>query len=441
MADVFVSSAKGGGGDDGTTWANAFLTFAQATGAAAGSRIVLDSAHSESLAGAIWTFTNGVDTNPIIVMSSLVDSSPPSYLKAPSVQVTHTSASIAVRNSCKFFGVFFLADDKEIDFRAGSTHYCMFDDSVLEINANEQFFIGNDGSLVYLKNTEVNFSLGGSNTTFRFVGNSTFIWEGGLLSRTGTVPSAMFGLFNGTNVAQIIGVNLIAQDNSTALVNAASGGAAIINFSGCQLHSSVSLSTGTMQRAGNRITMSECDDGTGNELFRFEYEDFWGFTSHDKDTFYLASDGVTPFSWKLTTTGGQAREATEEAHVSPEITLRNSALVSTVFTLNVYRDNATLLQDDEIYAVFEYFDASGNTQSVFVNDVGKRADIGAVPANRSTISDPGWTEDGSPSNPTYYELKATITPGRVGPVRAKVYLPKTTSGDIWVDGKMVAVAA
>lgn len=414
------------------TWAKAATVFGTAvTQASAGDDIYIGADHSELLsANATYTFA-GTASAPVRVISVTVGTS--TYNKADNIQIDTNGGNrdITINGFVKFYGVSLVISD---DFTVSdSPQAVLFDDCLIEMerNGSAVFIIGDSAANVLtLKNTDINFSSGGATSGFNVSFHCDFSWLGGVLFWTGTQPTALFNNHNRSCVSRVAGVDLSAI--TSALVDVSDAADMLHSFHHCLLNSSVSLTTGTINRTGTKILMSGCDDTTGNDLYRLEYVDFYGSVVHD-DAIYRtsgASDGATNISWKMVTTGN----ATEfsEPLISPPIVAWVDATGSTTFTVHLNWDNATDLDNDEIWLEVEYLSASADTESDFFNN--GMADILATPAAQTTSTE-GWTGTGGFTNENKQQLDVTVTVNRVGPVICRVHLAKP-SVTVYVDPKV-----
>lgn len=178
--------------------------------------------------------------------------------------------------------------------------------------------------------------------------------------------------------------------------------------------------------------MSGCDDTTGNKLYRLEYVDYWGSTVHD-DAIYRdsgASDGAANISWKMVSTAN-AREFSEPTK-SPPIVAWVDSIGSKTFTVHINRDNATDLDNDEIWLEIEYLEASADVDSALADD--RITNILATPAAQATSTE-AWTGTSGFTNENKQRLDVTVTVNRVGPIVARVCLA-TPSVTVYVDPKV-----
>ena len=113
MADIFVNS-NAVGLNDGTTWADAYITFALAVTASISSdRIIIATVHSESI-GVNTTYT--LAGNNLIISSTVSGANTVTYQKAAAPQIS-PSANISLTfagNTSFFNGVWVEGEWKDI---------------------------------------------------------------------------------------------------------------------------------------------------------------------------------------------------------------------------------------------------------------------------------------------------------------------------------------
>ncbi len=425
--------------DDGSntapheTWAKAATTFLVAVdAAAAGDDIYIGADHAEDPGTNVVYAFPGTDAAPNRVVSVTVDTT--TYNKADNIQIDNSAAArdITITGHVKFYGISIKLGDDLLANQTGSS--IMFDDSVLELSrANGgQVFIGTTNAQQFfgLKNTNLNFSGGGALSAINLIGIG-FVWEGGTLTAGGTTPSRLFNAGDRDNVIRISGVNMSDWDAAIFDVGDACRYTGEVHH--CLLNASTTLAEGTISDSNTRVLMSGCDDTTGNDLYRFEYVDYYGSIVHDDNIFRTtggASDGTTPISLKMVTTANAAEFS--EPLISQPIVIWNDTTGSRTFTIQCLWDSVTDIQNDEIWAEFEYLSASADTESDLAND--GLANILASPADQTTNAT-AWTE--SLTNDNEFELSVTVTVNRVGPVIARVHLGKPST-TVYVDPKITA---
>ncbi len=438
MAIVFCN-------DDGSntapheTWAKAATTFLVAVDfASAGDDIHIGADHAETPGTVTYAFP-GTKTAFNRVISVTVDTT--TYNKADNVQIDAavTTDDVTITGHVQFYGVSIKIGD-DLNVNQAASEMQVYDDCLLELTRVSSFFaLGSTsgGAHTIFRNTEVNFSGGGTGSGISPRGMK-FDWYGGKLSWTSTQASGgVFRTIDRNTTMSVSGVDL--TDITDTLVNLSGADLYTASFHHCLLASGVSL-TGTVGQPGASALMSGCDDTTGNDLYRLEYVDFWGSTVHDDATFRSggASDGTTPISWKMVSTS-DAVEVTEPT-VSPPIVEWIDSTGSKTLTINCLWDSATDIQDDEIWVEFEFLSASADVESDLASDRlltnrSVEADILAAPADQTTNSD-AWTISPSMTNANKFQLNATVTINRVGPVIARVYLAKPST-TVFVDWLIV----
>ncbi len=430
MADVFTNDG-GSNTSPYETWdkaATAFLTAVDFS--SAGDRLVVGHDHTEDPAGNVTYNFPGIKTNPNTVISatSTAGGSTVTYNKADNVQIDNSSspADIFFTGAANIYGLSMQMDDGGIS-QAVNT-YLFFDDCEIEVvSASGGFFFGAEGGQVSIKckNTNFNWSAGGAGARLRISEGALFEWRGGLISWTGTQPTALFDVQDAQGEFYISGVDLSAI--TSALFDVSSAAQMRAEMHHCLLNSGVALTTGVIADPNTAILMSGCDDTTGNDINRLEYVDFYGSTVSDDATFVddidkRSSDGATPISWKMVSTAN-ATEFTEPT-ISPPIYAWVDSTGSKTFKLHGIWDSATDIQDDEIRIMVEFLEASADTDSAFSDD--GPADITATPADQTTNSE-GWTVSPSMTNENTFEISVTETVNRVGPVICWIELMKPST--------------
>jgi len=217
-------------------------------------------------------------------------------------------------------------------------------------------------------------------------------------------------------------VDLSALSSSVNIVGNGSGMCQLM-LRNCKLPASWSglLVSTTITTPGFRVEMHNCDSADTN--YRLWVEDYAGSIKSETTLVRTggASDGVTGYSFKMTTTANA--NALVAPLVSPEIAIWNDAVGSSkTVTVEILHDSATNLTDGEIWLEVEYLGTSGYPLSSFVSDA--KADILATSADQATSSET-WTTTGM-SNPNTQKLSVTFTPQEAGYFQAKVYLAKAS---------------
>jgi hypothetical protein len=143
-----------------------------------------------------------------------------------------------------------------------------------------------------------------------------------------------------------------------------------------------------------------------------------------------ASDGTTPQSHKMISSGSALDNL--NSLESPPIVVWNSAATEKTFTIECLVDSATNLQNDEVWMELEYPADNSSGLGAVARD--KCAFLG-TPADKSAgVGDENWTTT-ELSNPNSFKCFVTVTPGKAGPVTARIYLAKAST-TIYVDPKI-----
>ena len=421
--------------DDGTntspyeTLVKAATTFLVAVDQlVAGEDLLIGMDHVET-PGSSQTYTfPGTAAAPNRVIS--IDTTTEAYNKADNVQVDLETNDLTMNGFVKFYG--FSIDIGDDTVFVGNPSEVLFDDCLIEFGGSGSLHqIGSDRNIIRHKNTEINFSGGGTNTGFSLL-STVFEMRDGKISWSGTQPIALFNAMNKRNVISFAGVDL--SDITSALIDVSDAANITAEFHHCVINSSVSLTTGVINDAGTRILMSGCDDTTGNKLYRLEYVDYYGSIVHDDAIFVTtggASDGTTPISWKMVTTAN-AKEFSEPL-ISPPIPIWIDSTGSKTFTVKGIWDSASDIQNDEAWLEVEFLEASADTDSAFAND--GLANILATPADQTNNTET-WTGTGGFTNENKIDLAVTVTVNRVGPAICRIHLAKPST-TFYADPKVI----
>ncbi len=426
--------------DDGSntspyeTMAKAATTFLVAVDfAAAGDEIRVGHDHSETVGGNVTYTFPGTPSNPNVIKS--VNTSTEAYQKASATQIdTGSTNDMNWTGSAQLYGMSFKAGD-DSNWLASGPGFLYLEDCVYEGGSlNSVIRIGATAgrTSARFKNTDINFSASGGGRGFEITA-SLFEWHGGTLLVTGAVfPTTLFNGGTRNAIVNISGVDMSQLES--AIVDISDTKAQLVQLHNCLLHASVALTTGTIIERSSRVLMSGCDDTTGNDLFRLEYEDFWGSTFDDAATFRTTGGAKDPdgntISWQMVS-ASRAVEFTDPTK-SPPIVKWVKTTGSKTFTVNCLWDSAVDIQDDEVWLEIEYLSASADTDSDLASD--RMADIQATPADQTTNA-VAWTISPSMTNANEFEVAVTVTVNRVGPVIARVCLAKPST-TIFADPKL-----
>lgn len=141
-----------------------------------------------------------------------------------------------------------------------------------------------------------------------------------------------------------------------------------------------------------------------------------------------ATDGTTPFSWKII---GSANNAYDSPFVAFEETIWNTTLAPITLSIHTVTDNITLT-DAEAWVAAEYLSSASYPLTTIITDRSAGDPIPAA-ANQATSTEV-WTTTGL-TTPVKQKLNVTFTPAVAGLIRVKVNVART-SGTIYVCPKI-----
>lgn len=433
MAYIYVRSADGDDGDNGTTWALAKATVAGADAIdSAGDTIALSSTHSESTASAITLSLAGTDAAPTQLLSVNDGAAPPTALSAGASIATTSNSSIIFNGAVYGYGLTVSAGSGTsscfVGFATSGGANQMWDTCAFRVgstSATTDIRIGNDsnfaGNTVTWRNSTVRFADAGQGVA---VLNSYLQWMGGGLESGGTAPAAIIervGTSTTGRASRVVaeGLDLSGLGTSAALVGSIYGGGSSVDFVNCKLPTSWAgdVVSGNQER-GAVVRMINCDSTDTN----YRMWEQWREGSIKSETTLVltggSSDGTTTLAWRMATTGNVAYP-----HVtlnSPWIQRWNETTGSAItVTVEFLHDSATNLDDDEVWLEVSYLGTSGFPLGVISDD---RCALLASPAAQ-TDSSATWTTTGM-SAPNTQKLVVTFTPQEKGYVYARVRMAK-----------------
>ena len=253
MANYYVYSGAGGAAN-GTSWANAYTTFALAIAGsvAAGDTVYVAHDHAESTAGSITHTWPGTAASPVrVICVNRAGSVPPvSADLATTATVTTTgNAGITISGTSAhvyFYGITFnagtgaVAAQNLVSVQYGYFKKCAFKKNGTTATAGAVIVgLQNGGSRIIFDETTVQFG----NTSDSIAVRSEFHWRNTTSAITGaTLPTTLFANSSaGAGIRLIEGVDLSALGSGKTLVAAHAVPARFI-FKDCQFGSSVTVS-------------------------------------------------------------------------------------------------------------------------------------------------------------------------------------------------------
>ena len=417
--------------NDGS-WDNAscYLFYITNHAAAAGDTIYIDDGHSEAGIGATMTLT----------MSATVGSPTKVYCVDKSSDALSTGAVVASgnqdlrMNGCAYsYGVNYSSGSGQIVFgRSADATWTIQGNNTTVLTCTHASGIaaysGSYAAHVYLINAKVY----GTTRVFD-VGNFGLIhWRGGAVD-TGGSGSARFwrtGTNHCSGIIEDVDLSDLGRGVSAAyLYSAADQSGTLLYVTRCKLPDDAGFvlaeSRDSYYNSG-KLILHHCS--SANQTYDF-YERSYEGTVEDSTSIYRsggASDGTTAISAKMVSSAGCADNLI--ALESIPIHGWTSSTTEKTFTVEGVWDSATNIQNDEIWLELEYPADNSSGLGAIAKD--KCAILG-TPADQ-TASTETWTGTGGFSNENKFKLSVTVTPGKAGPVTAKVYLAKAST-TVYID--------
>lgn len=412
------------------TWAKAATTLATAAGAcAAGDNIYVSSTHSESTAGAITYNWPGTVTSPNYVVCVNDGAAPPTAVATGGTITTTGNSTITLASTGDYVyieGLTFVSGSAasgtasiQVQGAINTTKNCTFNVSTTGTGSRIVF------SALWGRHTNLSIKFGAAGQGINTGADSNGVVTGGSLLSGGTSPTALVVAFGGGSLL----IEDFDLSNASSSINIASavGDSARFVMRNSKLPASWSgsLHSGT-PGIGAKYEMFNCDSGDTNYRYRCAGQ----FGTIQEETTLVrtsgASDGTTTFSWKIVT-NANAENPTLTVD-TPERVRWNDTTSAITLTVEILRDSATNLKDDEVWIEASYLGTSGVPLGTFVSDT--KADILATAADQ-TASSATWTTTGM-SNPNKQKLSVTFTPQEKGYIHYKVRAAKA-SATIYVD--------
>lgn len=292
--------------------------------------------------------------------------------------------------------------------------------TVLETESSGSYLSTGSGSWITIKNG--NIDVGNPGFKIRALGGQ-FNWIGGAL--IGQVTNLMdFTYNNGYRYARFKDVDLSAFGDNYLF----NGGTYDyffydVIFERCKMPPSFKYLSGTPASLGRgSIQLHHCS--SNYDFYKWESSG----VSEDETTIVRtdgASNGATPFSAKMVSSS-LAVDNIFSMELIPIHAWTDSTSEKT-FSIEIVHDSVTALQDDEIWMELEY--PANNTDGLGAIASSRCAPLG-TPADIPDSSE-AWTTTGL-TNPNTRKLSVTCTPGRAGPITARVHLAKPST-TVYVD--------
>jgi hypothetical protein len=260
-----------------------------------------------------------------------------------------------------------------------------------------------------------------------------FVWKKGTLTAAeGTTFLFNAGGDNDAGTYVIADVDLSqagAGATATSLFDLSENHIHNALFTRCKLPSAAGFVkyTGTLTKyLGSLVRFHHCS--SGNDTYSFHEKSMAGTTDHELTVIRTggANDGTTGLAWKLISSA-KVKDNTHFAMESPPINTWTESTTEKTFTVEGVYDGATNLENDEVWMEFEY-PANGT------DGLGARASTKSphlTTPTDLTVSTQTWG-DGALANPNKFKFAVTVTPGKKGPITARIYLAKAST-TIYID--------
>lgn len=426
------------------SWDNAscYLMYVANHASADDDTIYVDDGHSEAYATANFSIIGSVTPGvfkKIICVDKATDN-----LSTGAIISTGTKAMALYYNIYSYGVLYQNVSSSTITINSTSTYptHCILEGNNTDVLRHTGtasvvvFVIGSSATTdksVALSIINGNINLPDKDTFIRIHSKVMFLWSGGKFvgteGKTGLITaSAIYGRTG----FEIRDVDFDDIGNGEAATSIFYVGDTISNYDisllRCKLPSDAGFTVVDGDFAystSGRIRLRHCSAGN-------RYYDFWEKSPQgvveDETTIIRtggASDGTTGISCKMVSSAGCVENII--ALESIPITGWTSSTTEKTFTVEFVHDSATALQNDEIWMELEY--PANNTDGLGAIAKSKCAVLG-TPAD-TTDSSETWTTTGL-TNPNTRKLSVTVTPGKAGPICARVYLAKAST-TVYVD--------
>lgn len=314
-----------------------------------------------------------------------------------------------------------------IDFRYGKLllnsnsdgYWTIWENCNLKLTGTSDAFFGSNRDFIRW----INCTLDANGYYVGLQGGIVFEWLGGSVTSAGT-NNKLFTSFTGPGQnIRVSGVDLSAHDS--ALFTDLSRGGYSLLFERCKLNASTTSLIASVSGPGALARMHHCDNN--NTVYRFREESYEGTVENENTIVRTggASDGTTSQSIKMASSANVTDNYIPL--VSPPVHAWTDSITEKTFTVEGIWDSPTNIQDDEIWIELEY--PANNTDGLG-NIARDKCAILGTPADQ-TASLETWITTGL-TNPNRFKLSVTVSPGKVGPITARVCLAKAST-TVYID--------
>ncbi len=440
------------------TWAKAATTIAvlNALPLGASDEVYVAQGDNESAVAATVTIACSVVGTPNKMICGTTAAAPPTTAAVMTNTISSTAANpINVSGSGYFYGIKLAAGSGAsgaiLTVGATGTSVQYWENSTLAIgssSAASRVVLGQNSTSIATEKVILRgctLSFGGAAQKIELNNNVEII--GGGLAGTSLTGSAFITTGNRPSNAVIDGFDMSSMASNTPLVTTAASHGKII-FRDCKLPAtwtSGTIFTAAPSAPGLRGELYNCSGGTAN--YKLRIEDYTGTITDEiaivKTTPAGASDGVTPYSWKMVTSANAKFPGL--GLYSPELFYWNSTVSGSV-TLTVALVHSAVgggtagaLTDKEAWLEVEFLGSAATPIASIQTDSsgtsgGTTAGSPLAAAADQATDTSTWASP--PATPLYQKLSVTIAPRMVGMYIVRVVLAGA-SDTVYVDPKLV----
>lgn len=345
--------------------------------------------------------------------------------------ISNSSGNIEFRNVGYSYGVTY-KPTSNIYTASTSTYWILEGNGTTVIDLDTSgatIQVGGASFSAYLLIINGNIDFANANSQIVVNYRSYFAWCGGTLIAANGVTDLFFSQYS--LQIDVSAVDLSDVGNgaaATALIDASGSYIYAVLFERCKLPSDAGFVpvtnvpfTGLLNKKGLRFHHCSPDNKT---------YDFYEVTAEgsivDETTIVRsggASDGTTPQSRKMISSSTQVTDNFNFLR-SPPVNSWTNAITSKTFSVECLVDSAANLQNDEVWMEFEYPVDNSSGLGGFARD---KCAMLAAPAEKSAGVGAGSWATGGMGNPNSFKCSVTVTPGKPGPITARICLAKAST--------------
>ncbi|MCA0032756.1 hypothetical protein [Mesorhizobium sp. B263B2A] len=372
----------------------------------------------------------GSQANPSFFYSVTKTTLPPvsANLSSGASITTTGNSNLSIGGNADFYATAFncgtTAQNTVLTIGSGSANAHLFEACSFSIPAT-----GSTANMVFgsssaekVRLVSCTFTFGAVGQTMRNANGARVEIIGGSIAATGSVPTTLFDVTNGTGGEVLLdGVDLSAFTSGKTIVGANANRMDRFKVTRCKLGASVTLAA-TPNTRGAIYDFIQCDSGATNYLnARYTYEG-----TQTVDTTIVrtggATDGTTLISEKIVTTANSKWIFPFE---SQPITIWNDS-TSAITSLTIYgtTTGGGVPKDDEIWVEVEYLGASGSPLGSIITTT-KANSLAASAATNNSADGSTWAGGGAGNG--FKIVVPSFTPGQKGPINITIKAAKAST--------------